>query len=118
MAALVLSLALSAMAIPGLAATEPVQDWPGWVRPTATTAAIYGSLYVLVVGAVQVATRLVDAVAPASWGAASQTFGIPLLMVPLMAQMVPLLRRTVPATVDHWLGEAPPDAVAPASQSR
>jgi hypothetical protein len=84
------------------ASAEEAGGWPGWVRPTVTRAIIYGSLYGIVVVSVQVASTIIESVASVAWGASAQTFGIPLLVVLVMAQLVPALRQAVPKVVNPW----------------
>lgn len=114
MAALSLACASSLSSTPAQAQTTNVptaivdDGAESALTPYVQTAATYGSLYVIVVASVQVAGGIIAAAAPASWSATAQTFGVPLLVVPLMAEMVPRIRRNVPPFVESWMGGSAP----------
>ena len=73
---------------------------PEWVKPAATTAITYGTIYGFVLTAVQSARVLITALAPLEWLATAQTFGIPMFVVPVMAQLVPAVRQWAPDAAD------------------
>lgn len=99
------------LALPSLSAnaqtTVPTTAPESAVALHLETVATYGTLYVIVVASVQIASRVVAAAAPASWSAAAQAFGVPLLVVPLMVEMVPMIRRNVPSLIENWVGRPP-----------
>ena len=73
---------------------------PDWVKPAATTAITYGTIYGVVLTAVQSARVLITALAPFEWLAVAQTFGVPMFVVPVMAQLVPAVRHWAPDAAD------------------
>lgn len=87
------------------AAAGTEQD-SGWIRPTATATATYGSIYMVVVGVVQAARIVITAVAPAEWLMAAQVFGIPMVVMPVVMQVGPEIRALAPHVVDRILGES------------
>lgn len=99
MRSILLALALLAGLAPRPAAAEPL-------RSAATAAAVYGTLYVTAFVAVQAASAAILAVAPAASAGTALTFGLPAVMVVLMAQMVPTVRQEVPPLVQ---GLFPPE---------
>ena len=108
----IVCLALVLIATPAGASQSGRQDW---LQPAVTTVSIYGSLYVVVVIAVQSARHGVAAVAPTAWVDLAQTFGVPLLVVPVMANLVPAVRSAVPRMVAEWFedrGQSAPEAQA------
>ncbi len=107
-----------AMARPNLDTSNP--DAPGadtsgavrsdWVRSATTTAVTYGSIYTAVLVAVQTARVIITAVTPFEFLATAQTFGIPLFVVPIMAQLIPAVRQWAPQATDtmarRWATES------------
>ncbi len=81
-------------------------DWASW-RPTATTAVTYGALYASVVVVIQGTRLAIAALVPAGWLIPTQIFGIPMVMVPMMAHLVPSVRQSAPGWVETILGPAP-----------
>lgn len=89
--------ATAACAAPAVDATPEAADW---AKPTATAVVTYGSIYTAVLATVQSARWIIAAAAPLEWAATAQTFGTPLLVMPIMVQLIPVVRRWAPEAVD------------------
>ena len=74
---------------------------PDWLKPAATKAITYGSIYTAVLAAEQGTRLAIVTLAPIEWLGVTQTFGIPLVMVPLMAELIPEVRQWAPKAVDY-----------------
>jgi uncharacterized membrane protein YgdD (TMEM256/DUF423 family) len=80
--------------------TESGNLQPDMLKSVSTTAITYGSIYAAVLVAVQGARVIITALSPTAFLATAQTFGIPLFVVPVMAQLVPAVRQWAPQAVD------------------
>lgn len=99
--ALCLFLVLAGVAVPARAsAGDGAERRAEWVKPVATTAITYGTLYAAVLTAVTGARLTITALAPLEWLSASLTFGTPLFVIPVMAQLVPAVRQWAPAAAE------------------
>ena len=82
------------------AKTESDNTQPDMLKSVSTTAITYGSIYAAVLVAVQGARVIITALSPTAFLTTAQTFGIPLFVVPVMAQLVPAVRQWAPQAVD------------------
>ena len=113
-----------ATALDASAPPAPASGWPDWAPGAAATAAVYGSLYVVVVGVVGVLGTGITLAAPPAMVAPAMTFGIPAVTVAVMRHVVPLVVEQVPPRVLGWFGidpamatRGPPGATAVAAEA-
>ena len=77
----------------------PAQEASAW-KPFTTAAITYSSLYTIVVTGVRSTQAVMGSLVPIEWLATAQTYGTPLILVPIMAQLIPAVRQWAPQAAD------------------